>query len=48
MFFKCPVLGCDKLFNCKKGLKEHERTHDDNRPFKCENCDQTFTQYSSL
>ena len=25
MFFNCSIDGCDKLFNCKKALKEHER-----------------------
>lgn len=34
MFFKCPIENCEKLFNCKKALKEHERTHNNNRPFK--------------
>eukprot|EP00347_Sterkiella_histriomuscorum_P013460 403364628 len=48
MFFNCNHSGCDKVFNCKKALKEHERTHNEDRPFKCDLCDQTFTQYSSL
>eukprot|EP00347_Sterkiella_histriomuscorum_P001460 403371956 len=48
MFFDCTQDGCGKVFNCKKALKEHERTHNQDRPFKCELCDQTFTQYSSL
>ena len=26
MFFKCQIDDCGKLFNCKKALKEHERT----------------------
>lgn len=34
MFFKCSMSNCEKLFNCKKALKEHERTHATNRPFK--------------
>ena len=34
MFFKCQIKDCEKVFNCKKALKEHERTHDQNRPFK--------------
>lgn len=48
MFFKCSVDSCDEVFNCRKELHEHERTHAKNRPFKCSMCDQTFTQYSSL
>lgn len=39
MFFKCQIDGCGKLFNCKKALKEHERTHNSNRPFQCQQCD---------
>lgn len=34
MFFKCDFDNCNKLFNCKKALKEHNRTHDDDRPYK--------------
>ena len=34
MFFPCTQQECDKLFNCKKALKEHERTHNQDRPFK--------------
>lgn len=34
MFFNCSHDGCDKVFNCKKALKEHERTHNQDRPFK--------------
>ena len=34
MFFPCTIKDCQKLFNCKKALKEHERTHNQDRPFK--------------
>ena len=33
MFFKCSHEGCDRTFLSKKSMKEHMRTHSDNRPF---------------
>lgn len=35
MFFKCKIEGCEDVFNCKKALREHERTHNDGNGFVC-------------
>jgi len=46
MFYKCTT--CNVIFVTKRALKDHQRTHDVDRPFKCKVCDQRFTQASSL
>lgn len=33
MFFPCPIEGCENLFSSKKAVKDHVRTHKDNRPY---------------
>jgi hypothetical protein len=48
MFYQCKHDDCGVVFNCKKSIKEHERTHNDGKGFVCEICKQEFTQYSSL
>ena len=35
----------DKIFSITGHLKEHERTHTVEKPFKCKNCDKSFSTY---
>ena len=43
--FSCKV--CDKKFNRKQPMLEHERIHSGKKPFKCIYCNKTFTQSGS-
>ena len=48
MFFECPENNCQQIFNSKKVLNEHKRTHKVDRPFRCRICKQRFVQIASL
>lgn len=44
--FKCAE--CNKLFNNRKGLRQHIQTHKQKPTFVCEQCGKTFTHRSNL
>ena len=39
---------CGKSFKYKSQLIAHERTHSKEKPFKCDDCDRSFTQKGHL
>lgn len=43
---QCEV--CDRVCENELGLKLHRRTHIDEHPFKCDECDRYFTKKSNL
>lgn len=39
---------CFKTFACKSALDIHYRSHSNDRPFKCEACDRSFSTYGNM
>lgn len=48
--YQCPVEGCGKAYTRPSLLNQHERTHNNERPFACpeEGCDKSFYRKSHL
>ena len=46
--FECDYEDCDKIYIHQSALKNHKLTHEGIRPFKCDQCDLTFTQTGHL
>ncbi|EMZ7035372.1 hypothetical protein ABE276_003450, partial [Salmonella enterica] len=46
--FECPVPECGMWLSTPDGLNKHMRTHTGERPYRCEMCEQTFTQRGDL
>lgn len=46
--FKCQFLDCNKAFNFKIHLENHERCHSGEKPFKCNRCSASFRQVYQL
>ena len=46
--FHCPETGCDKKFKLKSLLKNHQKTHSDQRQYACDQCDKSFKTRSNL
>lgn len=42
--WECTQPGCDKRFTRNFHLRNHLRTHNDERPFRCSECDKAFTR----
>lgn len=42
MPFKCSIEGCNRAYDTKKSLRQHERDH--NAEFYCPNCPASFTR----
>lgn len=42
--FVCPVPGCGSHFTRQFNLRSHLRSHADERPFKCPDCDKAFAR----
>lgn len=46
--FKCQYVDCNKAFNFKIHLENHERCHSGDKPFKCNKCSASFRQVYQL
>lgn len=46
--FHCNFDGCGKKFNTAYTLKVHERSHTNDRPYKCSQCDKAFKTSGDL
>lgn len=46
--YLCAVEGCDKAYNRPALLRQHERTHSNERPFTCDECPKSFMRKSHL
>lgn len=46
--FVCPYEGCNKSYNAKTYLIQHERLHTGERPYKCSNCGKAFSRVLDL
>ena len=45
---ECPVKGCTKTFNRPAKLEDHINSHTGDRPFTCDECDQTYKKRTHL
>ncbi|KAH3666666.1 hypothetical protein WICMUC_005483 [Wickerhamomyces mucosus] len=46
--YACDYEGCNKAYSRPSLLTQHQRTHTDSRPFKCDICDRSFFRESHL
>ena len=44
----CKFPGCDKIFEKKWNFKDHIRMHKGETPYRCEECNRSFTQRGNL
>ena len=40
--YKCSVTQCSKEFNHWKDFKRHQRTHENDKPHRCDQCELSF------
>ncbi len=48
MVFPCGGEGCDKVFSKRHLLTKHEKCHNMERPFKCNECGKTYRRKDVL
>jgi len=46
--FVCTVTGCSFKTARKQNLKQHIKNHNNERPYKCDKCEKTFSQKKNL
>ena len=46
--YVCPYEGCNKSYNAKNYLVNHERLHTGERPYTCNNCGKGFSRVLDL
>lgn len=43
-----PCADCERVFSSPGGLKQHQHTHKSVKPFQCDVCKKSYTQFSNL
>ncbi|CAL2027791.1 unnamed protein product [Caenorhabditis brenneri] len=46
--FLCPVEGCQRWFSSSSVRRHHARTHSEEKPYECKQCDKKYTHPCSL